>query len=584
MLGGLSEALENGSRRGLRVQLLAVLVLALMPLLVLSSVQGVMEYEQQREREIERLHATALTASDAISAAFSRADGKAGAIASQSFALMDDPASCTITLQRMAEADVTVANIAILDAQGQLVCSAVTPNAAETDFSGRDWFQALRDGADRTYSDVVFGSMSQRQIVLTVRRLWDRTDAEDGSEDLFTGVVAVATDINAAARLVERERLRADTQIALISRQGALELDILPSSAGDVFENVDVAALLDQARQGEAVRIGGTGVRSGYEVIVASLIPERLGLAVAAPARVFESWSGLSVISTFAIPALMTLLVLVCVWVAVDYFILRWLTYLQRIAQLYAAGRLDLVPQRARKAPREVARLAAVMEQMAASLDEQRNELAEAVDQRSGLLREIHHRVKNNLQVIVSLLNLQSGRVSDPAAAQALADARRRINALALVHRSLYETDDLRFIEVNPFLKDLIRNLGDVLGGDESTIRLDVECEELALSPDQAAPMALFVTEAVTNAFKHAFHGRPSGRILVRLSCDPNEQCEIAVSDDGTGVEETASSGTGSSLMNAFAQQLRGSFHSEPGALGGHKASIFFPLSNSWDE
>ena len=102
MLGGLSEALESGSRRGLRIQLLAVLVLALMPLLILSSVQGIIEYEQQREREIDRLHAAALTASEAITAAFSRADGKAGAIASQAFALMADPATCMTTLQRMA--------------------------------------------------------------------------------------------------------------------------------------------------------------------------------------------------------------------------------------------------------------------------------------------------------------------------------------------------------------------------------------------------------------------------------------------------------------------------------------------------
>ncbi|MFC4725703.1 sensor histidine kinase [Glycocaulis abyssi] len=582
MLAGLSEALENGSRRGLRVQLLAVLVLALMPLLVLSSVQGLMEYEQQREREIDRLHAAALTASEAITAAFSRADGKAGAIASWSFALMDDPAACERTLRHMTQADITVSNIAVLDAQGELVCSAVPPASDERNYNSRDWFQALRDGADRTHSDVVFGAMSQRQVVLTVRRLRAAPGVDGSETDIFAGVVAVATDMNAAARLVRRERLSADAQIALISRQGALKLE---GSAvnDDLFEDVAVGTLLEQARPGEAIRAQGTGVRSGYEVIVASLLPERLGVAIAAPARVFENWSGISVISTFAIPALMTLLVLVCVWMAVDYFILRWLTYLQRIAQLYAAGRLDLVPQRARKAPREVARLAAVMEQMAASLDEQRTELAEAVDQRSGLLREIHHRVKNNLQVIVSLLNLQSGRISDPAAAEALMDARRRINALALVHRSLYETDDLRFIEIAPFLKDLIHNLAEVLGGHDSNISVEIECEELALSPDQAAPMALFVTEAVTNAFKHAFAGRDSGRIVVRLICNDDDRCEIAIGDNGNGASPQAGTGTGSSLMHAFAQQLGGQFTTRVSALGGYEATVSFPVSKNWD-
>lgn len=578
MLAGLSDALAHGSRRGLRVQLLVVLLLALLPMLVLSSIQGILEYEQQREREIERLYATALTASEAVSTALSRADGMTGAIAFQASVLMEDPEMCATALQRMADADASISNIAILDAEGRLVCSAVPPAIPGQDFSSRDWFADLREGADRTHTGLVFGAMSQRQVVLSVRRMRSPAVADNSAPEGFYGAVAVATDIIAAANLVRRERLRGDAQIALISREGALKLGN-DSRADNVFENVDADAMLSRAQSGEAIRLEGTGVRSGYELIMASLIPDRLGVAVAAPARVFESWSGVSVISTFAIPALMTLLVLVCVWVAVDYFILRWLTYLQRIAQLYAGGRLDLVPQRARKAPREVARLAAVMEQMAASLDEQRTELAEAVDQRSGLLREIHHRVKNNLQVIVSLLNIQSRRISDPAAAEALMDARRRINALALVHRSLYETDDLRFIEVKPFLKDLVQNLGQVLGGHESEILLDVECDDMALCPDQAAPMALFVTEAVTNAFKHAFAGRSEGRIIVRLVCDDEKECVVTVLDDGVGMEEGANAGTGSSLMSAFAQQLDGEFEARTNATGGHEAIIRFPLS-----
>lgn len=578
MLGGLSEALAHGSRRGLRVQLLGVLLVALLPLLILSSIQGILEYEQQREREIERLYATALTASEAVSTALSRADGMTGAIAVQAYFLMENPDTCTLALQRMADADVTISNIAILDAQGRLVCSAVPPSRPDEDFSSRDWFADLRDGADRAHTGLVFGMMSRRQIVLSVRRMRSPVAMETGEPDVFYGAVGVATDIIAAASLVRRERLRSDAEIALVSREGTLKLSHNHRS-NTVFENVDSAALLSHVQSDQAVRLEGRGVQSGYELILTSLVPDRLAVAVAAPARVFQSWSGVSVISTIAIPALMTLLVLVCVWVAVDYFILRWLTYLQRIARFYAAGHLDMVPQKARSAPREVARLGAVMEQMAASLAEQRKELAEAVDQRSGLLREIHHRVKNNLQVIVSLLNLQSRRISDPSAAEALMDARRRINALALVHRSLYETDDLRYVEARPFLKDLVQNLDQVLGGRDSRIHIEVTCNDLALCPDQAAPMALFVTEAVTNAFKHAFKGRSTGLISVRLSCDDEQDCVVAVSDDGVGAPEGAGAGTGSSLMHAFAQQLGGSFEVRNVSHGGHEAVIRFPVN-----
>jgi hypothetical protein len=137
-------------------------------------------------------------------------------------------------------------------------------------------------------------------------------------------------------------------------------------------------------------------------------------------------------------------LALVSVWLAVDHYVLRWLGYLRRIAAVYGGGRLDVVPVRARNAPGEIRELANTMGEMAASLEKQQNELEASVEQRGALASsEIHHRVKNNLQIIVSLLNLQAGRMTDGEGRTALMEARRRINALSLVHRSLYEADDL---------------------------------------------------------------------------------------------------------------------------------------------
>ncbi|MFW5661988.1 MAG: sensor histidine kinase, partial [Oceanicaulis sp.] len=256
-------------------------------------------------------------------------------------------------------------------------------------------------------------------------------------------------------------------------------------------------------------------------------------------------------------------------------FVLRWLTYLGRMARLYGGGRFDLPARRAKSAPFEVRELADTLERMAASLDRQTSELEDVVEQRGALLREIHHRVKNNLQIIVSLLNLQAGRLEDEGARAALYEARRRINALALVHRSLYEAEDLRFVQMRSFLEQLVANLADV-SRDDRKIETVVESDDIAFPPDQAAPLALFITEAITNAYKHAFTDRTTGRITVHLTCTDGD-CLVAVTDDGVGVSESMRPGTGSSLMRAFATQLGGVVQDGPAEGGGHRAALRFP-------
>jgi len=120
-----------------------------------------------------------------------------------------------------------------------------------------------------------------------------------------------------------------------------------------------------------------------------------------------------------------------------------------------------------------------------------------------------------------------------------------------------------------------VRNLADVSRVSDQPITAEVRCEELSFPPDQAAPLALFVTEAITNAYKHAFADRDSGRIEIVLSCDDG-QCRVEVIDDGVGEMENARSGTGSSLMRAFATQLGGTVERGAGENGGHKATLLF--------
>ncbi|XBQ17057.1 MAG: sensor histidine kinase [Oceanicaulis sp.] len=559
--------MEFRPKRGLRLQLIAVLAIALSPLLLLSAVQSWFEYRDERRQETRLLFSTSLVASQDLEAALQRASGMAAAVSSRAFAFLTDAEGCQRAFARIAETDEMIANISLIDTDGRPVCSSM-PAPPEANASERRFFQRLRSGAQASFSRVYFGPISRRPVIVAGRRV---TSASDGG---FAGAIAVSVDLSAASGLLRQDFLPAGAAIALIDEGGVTPL-YDAGAGGPSFDLSLLDIALEAGSPGEPERVPSQDFAPGYTVITAPLIEDELGLLIAAPTREINAWGGLDVLGTLLIPTIMWLLALACVWIAIDLFVLRWLTYLGRMARLYGGGRFDLPARRARSAPYEVRELADTMERMAQSLERQTSELEDVVEQRGALLREIHHRVKNNLQIIVSLLNLQAGRLDDERARAPLFEARRRINALAMVHRSLYEAEDLRYVQMRGFLDQLVANLTDV-SRDDRLIEVTVHSDEIAFTPDQTAPLALFVTEAVTNAFKHAFEGRTHGRIEVRLSCIEDE-CVVEVIDDGTGAAEGAARGTGSSLMQAFATQLGGVVEEGAPEGGGHRAALRFP-------
>lgn len=567
--------MEMTAKRGLRIQLVGVLAIALSPLLLLSAVQSFYELRDERRQETEALYSTALIASQDLSAALDRAAGVAVAIATRSFAFQLDSQACSNALARIAETDAMISNISVIDPTGRPICSALpAPNGA--DASGRAFFRRLQAGEPDAYSEVYFGPISRRPIIVAGRR----SETVDGA---FSGAVAVSVDLQAAAGSLRDGFLPLGAVLAIIDSTGVTPLtDAVADDAEDgprpSFDEAFIEDVLGVGAPGEPMRIPQDSFAPGYAVIAAPLIDGEMGILVAAPVDRINVWGGISVLGTLLIPTIMWLMALASVWIAMDLFLLRWLTYLRRMARLYGGGRFDLPARRARSAPFEVRELADTMERMAASLDAQTKELEDVVEQRGALLREIHHRVKNNLQIIVSLLNLQAGRLEDDGARAALYEARRRINALAMVHRSLYEAEDLRFVEMRPFLQELVRNLSDISRAGDQVITAEVAADEVSFPPDKAAPLALFVTEAITNAYKHAFTGRESGRVRIELSCGEGGTCRVAVIDDGAGAGDSPRSGTGSSLMRAFATQLGGEVERGAAEGGGHKAVLVFPM------
>nr|WP_321352216.1 PAS domain S-box protein [uncultured Methanoregula sp.] len=160
--------------------------------------------------------------------------------------------------------------------------------------------------------------------------------------------------------------------------------------------------------------------------------------------------------------------------------------------------------------------------------------LSAALKEKEVLLREIHHRVKNNLQIIISLLNLQSHSFSDEKVLGAIMESQNRVRAMALVHEKVYQSENLSEIDITEYIRYLGTYLFQFYNVNMNTIHLKIEGEHIRMGINTAVPLGLVINELISNSLKHAFPGGRSGEILVRLEATDSDT-EILVCDNGIG-------------------------------------------------
>jgi PAS domain S-box-containing protein len=197
--------------------------------------------------------------------------------------------------------------------------------------------------------------------------------------------------------------------------------------------------------------------------------------------------------------------------------------------------------------------------------------MLDSLKEKEALLQEIHHRVKNNLQLIASLLSLQIACVGNEETRRILNDNLGRIYSIAMIHQKLYESESIAHIEMQPYLEDLVRHMQTIYRTGILRPDIHVSAEQVWLPVSQAVPCGLIINELTVNAVKHAFPGRNVGRIDIRLLSFPGA-IRLEVRDDGVGLPENAepdSRHLGLQLVELMTNQLQGSFQtvSDHGAV-----------------
>jgi len=456
------------------------------------------------------------------------------------------------------------ANFWLLDPEGQLRCSA-RPVSPDRPKPPADYFHAVV--AQRKFVLTPFrrDSAGERVIVGAIP-----LEANGALRGVLAGSILLDHFVQREAQTDERASQRlwlVDSSAVALPLTRASPLDLpTPAVLHGLLERHQAVTLESRAQSGAAFAYASTPLAPGLRLLV-GLPTENIRRAANAVLlrRALEL-------------AAFLLACLVVIVLGADLAIARPLRVLASRVRQWRPG----APFRSRPLhgePDEVRALERAVADAAQAISAREEELRGALRQRDLLMAEIHHRVKNNLQIVASLLNLQAGRLRDPRARAEFITARDRVQALATLHRHLYTNQTFEMIALRPFLEELGQQLFAALGERPGQrIALVVEADELEIVTDQAVSLALLVTETVTNAIKHGFPDARSGTVTVSVHAEGNN-VTLTVRDDGLGMrldDEEAAHGIGLTLIRGFAQHLGGEI--EIRRDGGTELVLQFPL------
>ena len=551
----------------LRVRLAYALALALLPVLLLSMGQSALTFRQTVRTQRSELITAAKRGAETV-----RFRMEAGEALVQSLAPSDVGPRCAVRLAEIRARSPSFANLIRFDAQGQVACAAA-PTPSDPNRASRSWFQSLASGSETVIASDEGVRYARDPSLLASAR---STDA-DGK---FTGVVTAVMTLSSLRPGNDDPALPPKSQVALID------------GAGHILSSTDLAGFPAHIAPPQ------TGTKDGASTLwfakdrrgkdraftAAPLVGDQVWVLLSAPSEGVVSWAWLNPVSALLLPLLAFGMCLAAVWFVADREVVSWIAYLRRIAGLYARGRFSVHPLRAMVASPEIRELAESLDGMATAIASRDALVRDTLAHKDAMMREIHHRVKNNLQVISSLLNMQQRALTDESAKAAISDTRQRITALALIYRALYQGPDLRRVDFGEFLDELTGQLV-ADWGRGSAIRTDLRLDPLAIDPDRLAPLALFAVEAITNARKH---GLGEGGLLKVAFTVVGREATLQISDSGSGRAPSEVSdqrtGVGRTLMTAFARQLKGEVTVSPNDDGGLSVTLVFPTPEYAEE
>ncbi|MDX2276849.1 MAG: histidine kinase dimerization/phosphoacceptor domain -containing protein [Hyphomonadaceae bacterium] len=432
-----------------------------------------------------------------------------------------------------------VATIAVSTDEGAIVCSI--PEAPPDFVAPRTELRSL--ALERNAYTMAFvdrGSLSGRPVIGALEPLRDSRGGR-------LGFVGASIDIDEFRNLLERGRGVHGARTALVDSAGRVLVDTgSPSSAG-------AAALpsTDEIRARLSDRTSFLPVHGGSAVIVPLQHPDLYAVMVwPEQGDPLTRWLQLGL--PVAAPLLIWLLAVTAGWFAIEIYVARPLSALETTARSLARGEEVEDAAALTNAPVEVRSLRRTLAAMAKTLRGREARLVEALGEERALLREVHHRVKNNLQMVASLLNIQARSARDESEAWGLARAHDRVQLLALVHQRIYASGEVREVRLDDLVGEMARQLLQARPAQAKAVELNMQLGPGRANADRTVPLAFLIGEAFSAGLDDL--GDEGGALEMQLVQDELGEVRFAIAVSGSGTGHAPSPGV--RLIDAFARQL----------------------------
>jgi signal transduction histidine kinase len=281
------------------------------------------------------------------------------------------------------------------------------------------------------------------------------------------------------------------------------------------------------------------------------------------------AWAGVA-----AVPVLIGVAAVVIVGIASEAMVMHWLTYLERLSRAYARGRYSLRPRRLLEAPYEFRALGEAVEEMAAAVEHRDQALRESLEEQTVLLREVHHRVKNNLQIIGSLLSLQASRSTDMGVREALQDSLTRIDAISLSQRFMQQQEEEERVSSTELFEAFAIQARARLGSGRRALNLITEIEPGIMPLETGSRLVLAAAEGVLCAFRAS----DDASITCRMTVAFEDEC-VRLTLSAPGAPDAFSAcpdRVSRDLIDGYVRQLRGRLRADPGS---GEMCIFAPVA-----
>ena len=533
MLGGIG--------RGLTARVLTLLSLALLPLGAIGLWQTQRIAAQAAAETEIRLVSLTEHAVNPMQGVLQRALGAIEALSPGILALSADADRCGAALDRFVGDAEGYAFAAFLPPDGVMRCSSDGP---AFDFSGFPAFQASLASEAPSVTLAPEAPSGGGPVVVVTAPV--RDDA-----DRLAGFLSLSMPSD---RFVPRASPVADRPIDLLVFNDRGEPLVGGASLADMLpEDASLVALADEGERSFSIRDGDGRARS---VAVVAVVP-RLVYALASwppgdRGPMTLGWTA----AAGTLPVLMWVASLLVSVFALERLVLRHVRLLGRQMRGFARTRRLLRSPALTGAGEELSAIEADFREMAQSILQDEALLEDNLREKNILLKEIHHRVKNNLQLISSIMNMQARTLKAPEARDVLRRVQDRVTGLAVVHRFLYQSPDLARIDAGPILEDLARQIS-VTHSEGNPVDFTASVDPVPVGTDEAVPLALLVSEAMTNAVECAA-AVAGGAVSLTLTETGEDMGRLVIRNSTHAAEGDAADGLGLKLIRAFVRQLSG--------------------------